>query len=135
MEDYIELALRTEPSSEQYCEIIKRINEPEIIRLLHAFIGLETEVGEILDALKKHLFYGKALDLINHSEEIGDLFWYEAIATDSLAKLMFKNPYELENSIKEKNIAKLKARFPDKFSNNFAQNRNLEIERSILENE
>ena len=103
--------------------------------MLHAFIGLETEVGEILDALKKHLFYGKALDLINLSEEIGDLFWYEAIATDSLAKLMFKNPYELENSIKEKNIAKLKARFPDKFSNNFAQNRNLEIERSILENE
>ena len=33
----------------------------------------------------------------------------------------------------EKNILKLKARYPHKFENNLALNRNLEVERSILE--
>ena len=33
----------------------------------------------------------------------------------------------------EKNILKLKARYPDKFENTLALNRNLEVERSILE--
>ena len=33
----------------------------------------------------------------------------------------------------EKNILKLKARYPDKFENTLALNRNLEVERNILE--
>ncbi len=133
MEKYIELALRTEPSTEKYLESIERINNTQMIRLLHAFIGLETEVGEILDALKKHVFYGKELDVVNLAEELGDLDWYKAIATDALATLLERDPYELETSIKKTNIEKLKARFPNKFNNTDAVERNLENERKILE--
>jgi NTP pyrophosphatase (non-canonical NTP hydrolase) len=48
---------------------------------LHATTGGLTEIGgEFCDALKAHLFYGKPLDYVNLGEEIGDSWWYLAIA-------------------------------------------------------
>jgi NTP pyrophosphatase (non-canonical NTP hydrolase) len=46
--------------------------------LLHMKMGLMTEIGEILDALKKHIAYGKELDVVNMREEWGDAMWYIA---------------------------------------------------------
>ncbi len=46
---------------------------------LHAGYGLVTEVGEIADIFKRHIFYGKAIDIVNLKEEIGDAMWYLAI--------------------------------------------------------
>jgi NTP pyrophosphatase (non-canonical NTP hydrolase) len=132
MDNYIELALRTEPSAEQYEEILNRVGNPEIIRLLHAFMGLSTEVGEIVDALKKHIFYGKSLDLINLAEEFGDCEWYKAIGVDALSKLLNREPEDLEKMIKQINIEKLQKRYPEKFSEENANNRNLDAERDIL---
>ncbi len=132
MDNYIELALRTEPSAEQYEEILNRLGNPEIIRLLHAFMGLSTEVGEIVDALKKHIFYGKSLDLINLAEEFGDCDWYKAIGVDALSKLLNREPEDLEKMIKQINIEKLQKRYPEKFSEENANNRNLDAERDIL---
>jgi hypothetical protein len=132
MDNYIELALRTEPSAEQYEEILNRVGNPEIIRLLHAFMGLSTEVGEIVDALKKHIFYGKSLDLINLAEEFGDCDWYKAIGVDALSKLLNREPEDLEKMIKQINIEKLQKRYPEKFSEENANNRNLDAERDIL---
>lgn len=132
MDNYIELALRTEPSAEQYEEILNRVGNPEIIRLLHAFMGLSTEVGEIVDALKKHIFYGKSLDLINLAEEFGDCEWYKAIGVDALSKLLNREPEDLEKMIKQINIEKLQKRYPGKFSEDNANNRNLDAERDIL---
>ena len=132
MDNYIELALRTEPTTEQYEEILKRVGNPEIIRLLHAFMGLSTEAGEIVDALKKHIFYGKNLDLINIAEELGDCEWYEAIAVDALSKLLNREPKDLEKTIKEINIKKLQERYPEKFSEQSAIHRNIDAERDIL---
>lgn len=47
--------------------------------LLHCATGLVTESAELVDAIKKHVFYGKPLDVVNIKEEIGDLLWYIAI--------------------------------------------------------
>jgi NTP pyrophosphatase (non-canonical NTP hydrolase) len=134
MDNYIELALRTEPSKEQYEEILKRVGNPEIIRLLHAFMGLSTEVGEIVDALKKHIFYGKELDKINIAEELGDVDWYRALAIDSLSNLIGFEAEKLEELIKEINIAKLQERYPNKYSDEDAIVRDLDAERDILSN-
>ena len=30
----------------------------------------------IIDALKKHIYYGKSLDVVDLKEEVGDLMWY-----------------------------------------------------------
>jgi len=56
---------------------------------------------------------------------MGDLFWYLAIACDELG-------VEFE-SLMETNIAKLKARYGEKFSEHKAENRDLDSERRILE--
>lgn len=133
MENYIEQALRTEPDSEQYQAIIQRASDINTIRLLHALIGMTTELGEMLDNLKKHIFYGKELDLINLGEEIADSDWYRSIAIDFLAKKFDLDVNSLDCKIKENNINKLKARYPNKFSKDSALNRDLDKERKILE--
>lgn len=42
----------------------------------HMEMGVITEVGEIIDPIKKWFAYNKELDLINVQEEFGDLMWY-----------------------------------------------------------
>ena len=44
--------------------------------LLHMTMGVSGEAGELLDAVKKHVIYGKELDLENVTEEAGDILFY-----------------------------------------------------------
>lgn len=44
----------------------------------HMVSGIITEIGEIVDAHKKHYAYGKHFDKINEQEELGDAWWYVA---------------------------------------------------------
>lgn len=88
-----------------------------------------TESAELVDQLKKHVFYGKPLDVVNLAEEGGDLFWYMALLCDEL-----ETKYDIPaQEIFNKNIAKLKARYPEKFTGEQAINRDVEAERVILE--
>ncbi len=116
MKDYIQNAIKTESI---------HFNVTGRERLLHAGIGLATESGEFLDALKKSIFYGKELDIVNLKEELGDVLWYMAIAMDALGT-------DFETEMK-KNIKKLKARYGEKFSQDSAEKRDLKREREILE--
>ncbi len=120
---YISDATRTE--STNFEAMNTRLNDDGLKRLLHAGIGLSTESGEFLDALKKHIFYGKELDKVNLAEEMGDLFWYMAIVADELG-------FEFEE-VMARNITKLKARYGDKFTEEKAEKRDLDTEREILE--
>jgi NTP pyrophosphatase (non-canonical NTP hydrolase) len=95
--------------------------------LLHASMGLVTEAGEFQDMLKKHIYYGRELDEVNLKEEIGDVLWYCAIALEALG-----TDFE---SVMQTNIDKLKARYPEKFTEESANNRDLDTERQILEND
>ena len=122
-QDYIKNAIKTE--SRDFERIAERMQTIENQRLLHAGIGLATEAGEVLDALKKHVFYGKELDRVNLREEMGDIFWYCAILADQL-EVDFAE-------VMERNITKLKARYGEKFSEQKATTRDLETERKILE--
>lgn len=48
--------------------------------VLHAAVGVSGESGELLDAVKKWIFYNKTVDRENVVEELGDLeFYMEAI--------------------------------------------------------
>ena len=96
-----------------------------VARAIHACLGLMSETGEIADALKKHIIYGKALDLINIAEENGDLLWYQALALRAVKVSM-------EDTM-QKNIDKLKKRYGDKFTQAAALNRDLPGERAVLE--
>lgn len=96
-----------------------------LARLMHAMLGLMSEVGEIADQLKRHLIYSKDLDLLNILEEDGDSSWYKSLLLDAIGS-------SWEESW-AKNIAKLRARFPQGFSEEKALNRDLDAERRALE--
>ncbi len=101
------------------------IDKGHDMNLLHAAMGISTEAGELMDAFKRKIFYGKALDVVNVKEEIGDLMWYVAILLREL-DLDFED-------VLQTNIDKLRARFPEKFTEHHALNRDLGKERDILE--
>lgn len=50
---------------------------PDKCDLLHAAVGIAGEAaGELLDAVKKHVFYNKPIDRENVIEELGDIEFY-----------------------------------------------------------
>lgn len=101
------------------------INDIQIdTRMFHAIVGAVTEGAELAQALQKAL-NDSNFDLTNVLEEFGDINWYEAIAVDAT-----NGDFQ---QILERNIAKLKARFPNKFTTEDAINRDLTKERNILE--
>ena len=121
-ETYVENAILT--NSQDFDAIRARLTNRNI-QLLHAAIGAATEAGELLDAIKKALFYGKEVDEVNFKEEIGDACWYFAIAIHEL-----DTNFE---AVMDTNIAKLKARYGEKFDAARALKRDLKTERRILE--
>lgn len=117
MRDYIKKALRTESQ-------MVPIFDSNQSRILHAGLGMATEAAEFLDALKKHFFYGAPTDRTNLVEEMGDLFWYMAIASDALGVDF--------DEIQRRNVNKLKTRYPDKYTDEKALNRDLAAEAEAL---
>lgn len=135
--EYQKAALRTECTEEtallRMCETASPLglmNESPLlhnIRLNHVQAGLMTEVGEFATALKKHIFYGKPLDIQNLKEELGDLLWYIALGCSVLKCNMA--------DVMEANISKLRARYPEKFTDFHAadENRDLAAEQKAIE--
>lgn len=121
--DYIIAMRRT--CSGDFPAIAGRASAEGGINLLHASMGLATESGEVVDAIKKHLFYGKPIDRTNLIEEAGDVLWYLALLLDTVG-VSFEQVMDV-------NIAKLQKRFPEKFGGFEALNRDLSAERAVLE--
>ena len=168
IQEYSELAARTCPD----------LGSQEL-NVLHMDLGVNTEIGELLDAIKRNIAYGKELDMVNITEEFGDVNWYlvnlirftegdldtvsfyeerqRKISVIGLARelmefscqynTLYTDPIGLleqfryisdafgidfEDSL-TRNINKLRVRFPDRFTQEAALNRDLITERSVLE--
>ena len=76
--------------------------------LIHAALGLAGEAGEFVDSVKKHVIYGKELDVNNLKEEMGDCMWFIALTCTVIG-------FDLEQIMQE-NIAKLAKRYPEGYS-------------------
>ena len=86
--------------------------------LTHAALGIATEGGEFTTEVKRVSIYNKAVteEMRQHmAEELGDLLWYVALAAQHLGVPM--------SSMAQANIAKLRARFPEKYTDAAAENR------------
>lgn len=72
--------------------------------LMHACIGMSGELGEVQDAIKKHVFHGKPLDKIKIIEELGDRLWYDTaflcLMDISLADVLMANKVKLDSRYK-----------------------------------
>ena len=121
--DYIKEATITDLMD--YHPMMERLQNINTLRLLHAAMGLCTESGEFMDMMKKHILYGKEIDLVNLEEELGDTGWYMALALDEMNS-NFERMFGT-------NVAKLRARYPNKFTEHDALNRDLVKEHKILE--
>lgn len=119
-DEYIAKAIRTAPENYPYFTSDKL--DPDIV---HAWLGVTTECGESGDVVKKALIYGKEPDLVNLDEEMGDKLWYLALYCHR-RQITFEYLFE-------QNIAKLQARFPDKFTEADALNRDVVAERKVLD--
>jgi NTP pyrophosphatase (non-canonical NTP hydrolase) len=121
--EYIKAVLATEPID--LPAIRERMVAHETVRGLHAVMGINTENGELQDAYKKYLFYGRELDRVNLLVELGDLLWYVGLLCNVLGVSL--------EQVMEINIAKLKLRYAGKFTETKANDRSLADERHLLE--
>jgi NTP pyrophosphatase (non-canonical NTP hydrolase) len=88
---------------------------PSQCELLHAAIGIAGEAGELLDAVRKHVFDGQPLDRDNVTEELGDLCFYMEAAMQVVG-------HDRE-SIQVGNVLKLSKRYESGYSDKAAQER------------
>jgi NTP pyrophosphatase (non-canonical NTP hydrolase) len=83
--------------------------------LINGVMGLCGEAGEAIDIVKKHLHQGHPLDKEALVKELGDIAWYLAETATALGVSL--------EEVMERNIEKLKKRYPQGFSSENSQNR------------
>jgi NTP pyrophosphatase (non-canonical NTP hydrolase) len=76
-------------------------------RVLMSLLGLAGETGETIDYLKKVIYHSHAMDKEKLIREIGDITWY-------VSELCSALNIDL-STVLDKNISKLKARYPEGF--------------------
>lgn len=92
--------------------------------MMHGAIGLAGESGELLDAVKRHVYYGKDLDMVNSLEECGDAVFYLTLFLRGMG-------LTLQDAI-DSNVRKLNKRYPHGFNKSDCENRDKEAERLAI---
>ena len=119
--EYQKLAMRTNDgmSTGRLTLKVAETNAEESCRdlggIFNACLGLSGEVGEFNDMIKKWIFHEKGLDEIHAMKECSDIFWYLAMLCESFGWNI--------DEIMQINIDKLKARYPEGFDTERANNR------------
>ena len=90
-----------------------KLNRKE--QLSNLVFGINGEIGEVTDLLKKHLFHGHDLGIQELTEELGDIMWYLTNIATFFNILM--------TYILQENIKKLEERYPEGFSKEKSINR------------
>jgi NTP pyrophosphatase (non-canonical NTP hydrolase) len=86
---------------------------------------LITSIGDLVDIVKRFVAYNKAIE---KPKEL------DAIYNICVSLKLLETTYKLDGStIREKNINKLRIRYPEKFSDELAVNRDTDKERKTLE--
>ena len=108
--EHLKAAVNDELSANDYQRMAMRTAggyNTEYDKLRNAAYGMNGEAGEVIDLLKKHEFQGHELSEEKLIDECGDVLWYCALLADALG-------FSLEQ-VMNRNIYKLKERYPDGF--------------------
>ena len=84
-------------------------------RLLCGILALGGEVGELQNYVKKGIWHGHGVSPEFVIEELGDILWYIADVSSTMGVPL--------SEVASNNIAKLKERYPDGFSEEASINR------------
>ena len=102
----------------EYQKLAMTTLNPELSQkdvLINGVMGLCGESGEAIDIVKMHLHQGHELDREKLIKELGDIAWYLAETATAL-------DVSLEEVL-ERNIEKLRSRYPEGFSTERSVNR------------
>ncbi len=77
-------------------------------RLADAAAGLAEEAGEVLGLVRKHIYMGHELDRQRLTQELGDVLWCLSAVAGAVGVTL--------DEVAESNLAKLRARYPDGYS-------------------
>jgi NTP pyrophosphatase (non-canonical NTP hydrolase) len=86
---------------------------PEKCHLWHMATGVAGESGELIDAVKKHVAYNKAIDRENVIEELGDLEFYLEGVRQAMS-------ISREETLEHNHHKLMTKRYPNGFSNEAA---------------
>ena len=78
-------------------------------------LGIAGEAGEVADLIKKHVGHDHDLDNDKLIKEIGDVLWYAAVLSNAVGVPL--------QTVAQRNIDKLRARYPEGFSVEASKNR------------
>ena len=81
LKEYIDGCKRTESSKAPLVQSVIDLGLTN--RMLHAIIGIETEMGEVAEAYENIHRAGR-IDYVNVAEEVGDAYWYTGVLFDEL---------------------------------------------------
>jgi len=84
-------------------------------QLANAALGLTGEAGEVAEVIKKHLFHATPLDEEALAKELGDCLWYIGAFATVLGLSL--------DDIAQRNIDKLRKRYPEGFDTERSRNR------------
>lgn len=90
-------------------------NKKQMDCVVNGVMGMNGEAGECIDTVKKHMFQGHPLDEAKLVKEMGDVLWYIAETCTGLGIGM--------QEVAERNIAKLKNRYPQGFDSERSMHR------------
>lgn len=96
---------------------------PAMPDLLHAVLGILNEAGEIAGFFV-NVLQSNQTDRVNLVEELGDLLWFIALGCEAVGVPL--------SEVMARNIAKLKVRYPEKFTTEAFENRDLDKEREAV---
>ncbi len=102
-------------------------------RIQHAILGIADESGELVTALKAATYYNRPFDMVNLKEELGDMWWYYTLFLDEIAVMEGKSVTQVFKEILAMNKKKLRTRYPEGYSDDKANQRDLAKERMVLE--
>lgn len=99
---------------DQYQELAMRTAKPMEFQmaLIHGALGLTSDAGEAATEVKSHVVYGKPLNGEALAKELGDVLWFVTYTAWTLGM-------DLEE-IANINIDKLRARYPDGYTDKAA---------------
>ncbi len=106
---------RTDLSGNEYQRLAMRTANPDCRNLSNVGLGITGESGEVADMIKKHLHHGHELDKEHLKKELGDVLWYVALGCTVAGFSM--------TEVMQLNIDKLKARYPEGFSEERSKHR------------
>jgi NTP pyrophosphatase (non-canonical NTP hydrolase) len=103
----------------------------DYVNLLHGVVGIATESGELIDAFAQPVADGKPFDLVNISEEIGDVCWYQARVLETVKRTFDEVQVANIRKLQDKQSGRFKS---GSFSSEEAIERDVVAERTNLEN-